>query len=528
VRRPTWRRKLDQSSDEGSALIICLFLMAVAGFFILPVMTYTMTVLKSNVVVRDKATRSEAVRGGLRVALSDPTKLYAACKGAGPTVAVDLAAPPSLNTNLPSLSTQCFKVKDQSQFGTDLQRWALTTTQTGSQLVIPVADPIDGTINTSWCTSKLDTPPVPCGKSYPDNGSATTNAWWQPGVASSTSTANQIFVPFLPANDRDLQPATGFNMPSWNPGGACNVFFPGTYPDDVTISGPTKAYFVSGIYYFEKTLRITGGATVVVGTGATPGCVDSDSTAAFYAEVSPGVYPNKNQLDGASGVGGTFVFGDNGRLVIDDTASGSAINFTMNRRVQQVGKPEEVMNDVSILSVNGVSPGAATTTTDLDIPLQLSVPASKVLGTTSEPREHGYVASLLVSTLTPPVSCAPPAAFAVTCPIVDIKFGTTRTVNVKIPGYVAVPQGSLSLVTATGMGTGKSITFGGGLLTAQIAVSPVLPSYLQMGVLNPIVQKTFKIVTTTTSGIPKLTATSLVQVNETGGYSINSMVVQQG
>ena len=523
------KRKLDQSSDEGSALIICLFLMAVAGFFILPVMTYTMTVLKSNVVVRDKATRSEAVRGGLRVALADPTKLYAACKGAGPTVAVDLAPPPSQNSKLPSLSTQCFKVGENKQFGNDL-RWALTTTQTGSQLMIPPPDP-DTTISTLWCTSKLNLPPlqpVPCGTAYPGNGSATTNAWWQPGVASTTSTANQIFVPFLPANDRDIQPATGFNMPSWNPGGACKVYFPGTYPDDVTISGPTKTYFVSGIYYFEKTLRITGGATVVVGTGATPGCVDSDSTAAFYAEVSPGVYPNKNQLDGASGVGGTFVFGESGRLVIDDAAAGSAINFTMNRRVQQVGKPEEVMNDVSILSVNGVSPGAATVTTDLDIPLQLNVPASKVLGTTSEPREHGYVASLLVSTLTSPVSCAPPATFSITCPIVDVNFGTTRTVNVNIPGYVAVPQGSLSLVIAAGMGTGKSISFGGGVLAAQVAVSPVLPAALQIGVLNPIVQKTFKIVTTTTSGTPRLTSTSLVQVNETGGYSINSMVVQQG
>ena len=66
------------------------------------------------------------------------------------------------------------------------------------------------------------------------------------------------------------------------------------------------------------------------------------------------------------------------------------------------------------------------------------------------------------------------------------------------------------------------------MLAAEVAVSPVLPAALQIGVLNPIVQKTFKIVTTTTSGNPKLTSTSIVQVNETGGYSINSMVVQQG
>ena len=516
-------RKIDQSGDEGSALVICLFLMAIAGFFILPIMSYTVTVLASNRGVANKAARSEAVRGGLRVALVDPTKLYSACKSAGPTVAVDLATPPSA-AGMPSLSTKCYKVADTFQSMPNQQRWALATTQAGSQVVIPPPDPVDGTISSLWCTSKLSVPQIPCGKAYPGNGSATTNAWWQPGVANSTSTINQIFVPFLPANDMDIQPATGFNMPSWNPGGPCNVFFPGTYTDDVVITGTKPAYFVSGIYYFTKSLRITGGATVVVGTGATPGCVDSDSTAAFYAEVSPGVYPNKNQLDGASGVGGTFVFGESGRLVIDDAVAGSAVNFTMNRRVQQVGKPEEVMNDVSILSVNGV---AGATTTALDIPLQLNVPASKVLGATPEPQTHGYSASLLVSTATAPVSCAPPpAAVTAACPIIDIKFGTTRTVNVKIPGQIAVPQGSLSLVTAPGMATAKTISLGGGLLAAQVAVSAVLPASLQVGILNPVVQKTFKIVTTTTSGTPKLTSTSLVQVNETGGYSINSMVVQ--
>ena len=520
------RRKIDQSGDEGSALIICLFLMAIAGFFVLPIMTYTMSVLQSNRIVADKSSRSEAVRGGLRVALVDPTKLYSACKNAGPTVSVDLATPPSA-AGMPAMSSKCYKVADTSQNLPDQQRWALATTQVGSQVVIPPPD-TDGTISPLWCTSKLSVPQVPCGKAYPGNGSATTTAWWQPGVANSISTANQIFVPFLPANDMDVQPATGFSMPSWNPGGPCNVYFPGTYTDDVVITGTKPAYFVSGIYYFTQTLRITGGATVVVGTGATPGCVDSDSTAAFYAEVSPGVYPNRNQLDGASGVGGTFVFGENGRFVIDDAVAGSAVNFTMNRRVQQVGKPEEVMNDVSILSVNGV---AGATTTALDIPGQLNVPASKVLGATPEPQTHGYAASLQVSTATAPVSCPyapPPAVPAPSCPIIDLKFGTNRTVNVKIPGHVAVPQGSFSLVTAPGMAAAKTISFGGGLLAAQVAVSAVLPASLQIGVLNPVVQKTFKIVTTTTSGVPKVTSTSLVQVNETGGYSINSMVVQTG
>jgi hypothetical protein len=524
------RHHADRPPDEGSALIMCLFLIMVAGFLMMPLMSYTMTVLHGNRIVTTKTSRAEAVRGGLRVALFDPTKLYSACKTAGPTVAVDLAVPPSA-PGLPALTTKCYKVADLTQDLPDQQRWALTTTQSGSELVIPPSDPdsvahpeTNGTISSLWCTSKLLDPPTPCGRAYPNNGSTTTTTWQLDAL--STNTANKIFLPFLPADDKDVQPSTGFTMPSWNPEGPCKVYFPGTYIDDVTISGPTPAYFVSGVYYFKKMLRITGGATVVVGTGATSGCVDSDSTAALYAEVSPGINPNNNQLDGASGVGGTFVFGENGRLVIDDAAAGTAVNFTMNRRVQQQGKPEAVMNDVSILSVNGLTSGLATTV--LDLPLQLNVPAGVVIGSTPEPQSHGYKASLLVSTLTPPTSCAPPVAFTVACPIIDVNFASTRTVNVKIPGYVAVPQGSFSLVTAATAATGKTLSFGGGILAAQVAVSATVPSSLQLGILNPVVQKKFKIVTTTSSGKPKVTSTALVQVNETGGYAINSMVVQTG
>ena len=65
-------------------------------------------------------------------------------------------------------------------------------------------------------------------KGYPGNGSATTNAWWQPGLPHYQHSQPDLrAVPS--ANDMDIQPAIGFSMPSWNPGGPCNVFFPGTY-----------------------------------------------------------------------------------------------------------------------------------------------------------------------------------------------------------------------------------------------------------------------------------------------------------
>jgi hypothetical protein len=78
------------------------------------------------------------------------------------------------------------------------------------------------------------------------------------------------------------------------------------------------------------------------------------------------------------------------------------------------------------------------------------------------------------------------------------------------------------------MSAAKNISFGGGVLTGTIGVSTDKPATLQIGLLNSIVQKTFKIVSQTTNANPRVTATALVQVNQTGGYAINSWVTSYG
>lgn len=518
-----------ETRDRGTILILALVLVIIGSLIVVPMLTYASTVLKANRVVETKNTRIEAVEGGIRVAMSEPTELYAACRGTGPaSPRNDLATLDA--PGLPTMQTSCQKIDDGSTNKPGEQRYALTTVQVGSQLAIPAADPpdvtrpeLDGTISSVWCTSKLATNPVPCGLPYPGNGNATTTAW-QADIAE-TSTTSKVFLPFIPPPDSDPQPATGFVMPSWHP--PCRLFFPGTYNDDVTISGPTPAYFVSGIYHFKKTLRITGGADVVVGTGPAAGCVDSDSTAVLSAIDTSGLDPNRRQIDGASGVGGTFVFGAQGRLVIDTATSGN-VSFVMNRRLQAATKPEAVMNDVSIVTVNGVTTGGVTAA--LDIPGQINVPPSRVRSDSgTEPAGHGYSASTLVSPAAPPTSCAPPAVFATTCPVVDINVTSAASVKVVVPGYVATPQGSVMVSTASGAAAAnKNISFGGGVLAAQVAVGPFVPTALQVGVVETIVQLTFKVVSTTTEGSPKVTATAIVQVNESGGYAINSYTVETG
>jgi hypothetical protein len=82
--------------------------------------------------------------------------------------------------------------------------------------------------------------------------------------------------------------------------------------------------------------------------------------------------------------------------------------------------------------------------------------------------------------------------------------------------------------TASGAEANKNVSFGGGVLAAQVAIGPSVPASLQVGVVETIVQRTFKVVTTTTEGTPKVVATAIVQVNESGGYAINSYTVETG
>ena len=511
--------------DEGSSLIFALVCIVLGATVVVPLMRYTMTVLRADTVRSDLADRTEAVKGGLRAAMYDPVALYQACVNSGRTVAVQLAVPPGLD-----ITSSCTTTKDALQDVPSNQRYALATTQVGSDAGIPpayVAEPerpeLDGTMSPSWCTSMVSADPLmklPCGKPYPGNGASSITAW-QADAAVAT-TGSKIFLPSLPPFSNNLAFAGGYLMPVGELG-PCRVFFPGKYTDDVVITDSMPVYFVSGIYYFEKAVRISGNAHVVAGAGSTPGCVESDAVAVADAIDAP-------FSANSSGVGATFVFGLKGRLMVDSLTSGSSISFIMNRRLVAREDPLAALNDVSIMSVNGVFNGTATA--PLDLPGQLNVPVSPVLNgsvTSPDPWTHFYKASTLVSTTTaPPVCGLPLSGVTAACPIVDIKFGNASSVTLKVPGYVSVPQGSVSLATATGMGANKWVSFGGGILAAQMSVTGPAPDFLQLGLLNPVVQKTFKIVTETMATNPKVTSIALVQVNETGGNAINSWVVQSG
>lgn len=632
------RRARDgRSRDEGSALVIALALIVLCGFVILPILDYAQAVSRQNRVLQTKTTRIEAVKGGLRTALSDPIGLFKACDAAGLTVPVGLANP-GLTTNV---TTQCFKMSSALAEDPATIRYGSATTQVGALLPSGVV-----------------------GSTMPNSGGAPANAWTS--LTTPTPTDDKVWLPQLPTRHVNLRSPNGYTMPAGY--AACTVYFPGTYVDPVTIEGTTPVYFTSGIYYFENTVRFSGSANVVIGGGAEEGCTN-DQEAAFYAVDAPTVH-------NISGLGATFVFGDQGRLVVDDVTPGSGASVVFNKRYVGPADVSSISSaGVSIVSVNGENTGAGYV--PLDRPGSLFVPISQVAGATPAPAAgQGYKPSALVPNaatgvpgrfvrvqlasttdalslaevqvngvltngtagelargrattqstteganasaravdgntngaiagnsvsstseadepnpwwqvdlgggigtinqvvlfnrtdaccagrlqnftvfvsstdmtgrsyadlLADPaiqkVTTAPAAgpqitipfnggAAAVPNPIVEVNLTTAAPLRLAIPGYTAVPQGRVVVNTAATAAANKNVSIGGGVLAATIEVSGTRPATFALGLVNPVVLQTFKIVTTTVAGNPIVTSTAIVQVKENGAYAVNSWETQ--
>jgi hypothetical protein len=474
--------------DEGAALILALVMMLIGAMVVLPALNYTMAVTKSGRSVQNKVERAEAVKGGLRTVLADGKGLYQACKGAGLSVS-KLLASPGLSVDV---ATTCTKTAD-------------TFAEDSASLWYAGAS--------TWAGSVL--PTGMSGGTYPGSGNADPSLW--PIDSSPNSDGGKVWTPQLPAIPTDLRSNAGYGMPSAY--GACRVYFPGKYTDPLTLTANSNYYFVSGVYYFENTVRVSGDAKVVVGLGPVEGCTD-DLDSVSYADYSAPF--NHNQ----SGAGATFIFGGAGRLVVDDvtpSTTGTGPSLTFNKRlVSQTETGVASSEGVSIMSVNGVLNG--TTIDSLNQP-SIYVPF---------PTEPGSDPTLLIpasgvtfkpSTLVPTVAPAPPAPA-----IVDINLSSTHPVAVDIQGYIATPQGTVNITTAPTAISGKSVSMVGGVLAANIVVSADRPQALVIGLVNQVVQMTFKIVsaTTTAMGNPKVSATAVVKVNDTGDYAIGSYVVQSG
>lgn len=318
--------------DEGTTLMLVLVLMIIGSLIVIPLMQYSISVMRANTVLSDKTERLEGVKSGLRVALAQPVSLYQTCGAGGPSTPINLA---TTSINGQTISTKCYFIDYQAAQSASELRTGLVATEIGETV-----------------------PAALTGDTWTPSGS--NEAEWIDSTSKASETG-KIWLPNLPAHGLDVRSNAGYQMPAGYP--TCKVFFPGTYSDALTLTGPV--YFTSGIYYFENTVTVAGGATVVAGQGAIEGCT-SDQEAAFYAVNAPSTH-------NIGGLGATFVFGKTGRLVVDNTTA-SPISFQFNARYVVGDDPSA---GVSIMTVNGALDNASAGI-DLVAEGRLKVPLSKV------------------------------------------------------------------------------------------------------------------------------------------------------
>lgn len=471
-RRLTSRRPRAEA-DDGSSLVIVLAFILIGALFIMPMMQYAVAVTRAGSSQQDKIVRAEAVKGAFRTAMADPKKLYAACSNSGLNEEITLA---SAGLDI-GVTTECTTVKYALELDNAELRTAMTTTFVGAPAPV-------GTV----------------GSVYPGSGSADVAAWV--ADTSSVSVGNKILLPTLPAHALTHPSSAGYAMPAWV--GNCRVFFPGTYNDPITITGSQPVFFTSGIYYFDNTVTISGSANVVVGAGSIEGCT-SDQVAAFEALGAP---TNHN----ITGYGATWIFGGAGRLAFNDSVAGTGPSLQFNARL--VGDTDVASlssRSVSIMSVNGVE--SAGVAVDFGIPAQIFVPRSTNSAT---PPVQAMVDQYRPSTLRTDGLGTPYPA------IIDVSFTTATTATLWIPGYVAVPQGYINISASPGAGANKTVQMVGGVLAAYWAQTPDQPATLQLGIVNRVVQKTFKVVSRTNVGSPRVVSIAVVQINDYGEYVVNS------
>ncbi len=354
-------------------LPLVLVLILVAGFVVIPLMTYAMAVLRSNTVVSERTKAAEAAKGGVRMALADPRNVFLECDGGGNLTPAD----PVLNGI--SVSVTCSEMEEVGPLN------AL-----GFEVpVAAVANQVGATVPLEFTGDRAESGPVPPYPTTPPSDPSCvlfpSEAWWC-GQESSAATDGTIWTPDLPRLPSTVRSATPFQMP---PGfGGCEVYFPGRYTDALDLSG--EIYFASGVYYFEQPITIDDGADIVIGYGldelSNPDCSDDIQVAANVVG-DPGTFD-------INGGGATWVFGADARLVIDDTAASSDIRVRFNQRYADADRGGRV----SIMTVNGDDDDAAAN--DHEVTDVNYVPESLVLNDVTQLPLAGSGYSPSSSTLT--------------------------------------------------------------------------------------------------------------------------------
>lgn len=316
---------MNRRRDEGAVLPLVLVLILVGALVVVPLMSYAIAVLRSNTVLSERTKSIEAAKGAVRVALGDPLEVFQRCAGGGTPVANPVVV------NDITVGLTCSEVDvpvgPLAALGYDIPA-NLVALQLGAE----IPDELTGLTR----RSSAAVPPYP----------ATGPGWWQDPSWTAREWAtlqdDGIWVPDLPRFPAATRSSTPFAMPA---GFNCQVFLPGHYTDPLVLTD--NVYFASGVYYFEEPITVSSGADVVVGYGLAD-FFDLGSECADDIQVAANLIAPPATFD-INGGGATWVFGANGRLVIDDETATDDIRIRFNQRYAA----EDRGGRLSIITVNG-------------------------------------------------------------------------------------------------------------------------------------------------------------------------------
>ncbi len=376
---------MSRRRDSGAVLPLVLVMVVIGALIVVPLMNYSMSVLRANEVQSERTRMTEAAKAGIRVALGDPADVFARCNNSA-----DLTPANPVIDGIP-VSVTCTEIDETGPLEV-----------LGFQIPYgAVAMQLGARVPTSFAGTMAQSDPAP---PYPADA-----AWWS-GQVSSTAETDMIWLPQLPVRPSVTRSSTAFAMPA---GFACSVYLPGYYPDPVTLTG--NIYFASGVYYFEDTVTVEGNADVVVGQGIEDfgsDCAD-DIQVASNVLGSPGTFA----IDGG---GGTWIFGGGGSLVVDNSTTTTSLSIRFNQRYADVAQGGRI----SIMSVNG----ADTAPTDHAVDNVSSVPRSNVLTSTGSVLALGDTGAEYLpssSTLTDQARLPQPPIVASVVGVIDPSAATT-------------------------------------------------------------------------------------------------------
>ncbi len=519
------RQRRSRRGDEGAVLLLTIVMFVVGSLIVGGLASYAVASLRALPTARSRTTRIEAVKSGLRLAMTMQRDL-------GPTACFDDVTSWTIN-ELP-VTVQCTSTE---AYTTGNDRYGVITTanidnvaglqgasaSTFSKLVdgkiLLNAGLLSGltadlapnnttiemsryqSVNSPLARYRVDSTAAPQGCDNPviassdqfatvpgHTMSCTNEPWWNLAGDLSGATRNYPVLPQIPTFSRDTFKATI---------AGCKVWYPGRYVGSGTLTLTGVNYFASGLYYFEQPLSIAAGATVVMGEGKYRGCV-FDTDAAFAPTA-----PRSHEI---TGKGAMLMLGDDATISV---AGGAKL--TINRRVSSAssrGSEGQAIRTVSF----GVNTPAVEIPADqvrlADGSLQLITSHEVKVGTSSARARYA------ASTLTPSATA--------------LQIGLAATSDVLIDGYIFTPHAKVAVNGASGV-TNYGLLLYGGIVASNVAFNvaspPLLATKWTVGMKTEVIQRKFEFVATALVGGVSVESRAAFELHQNKSYAINYWTV---